>query len=424
MAFFDYRNGEMYAEDVALGAVAEAVGTPFYCYSAAAITTAYTDFSNALDGLNTTICFALKANSNLAVVRTLAALGAGADVVSGGELQRALAAGIAPDKIVFSGVGKTAAEIGAALDAGIRQFNIESDAELDTLSAVAVARGAVAEIAIRVNPDVDAGTHAKITTGTADNKFGIDIARAPEVYARAAGLPGIDAAAIAVHIGSQLTDLAPFRTAFGHVAELAGTLRAAGHDIRRLDLGGGLGIAYRSELPPTVAAYAAMVRETVGDLGCHLMFEPGRALVGRAGVLATRVIYTKQATRRGFVIVDAAMNDLLRPALYDAWHDIRPVRAAAPGAATLPVDIVGPICETGDTFAVDRPLPPLAAGDIVVIENAGAYGAVMSSAYNTRPAAPEVLVNGDKFAIVRPRQTVDDLLAQEKFADWQSADEH
>ena len=421
MAFFDYRNGEMYAEDVALSAIADAVGTPFYCYSAAAITAAYTAFAGALDGLDATVCYALKANSNLAVVRLLASLGAGADVVSGGELKRALAAGVPPQRIVFSGVGKTATEIAAALDAGIRQFNVESDAELERLSMVATARKAVAEIAIRVNPDVDAGTHAKITTGKADNKFGIDIARAPEVYARAAALPGIDAASVAVHIGSQLTDLAPFRAAFGHVADLVRRLRAAGHDIRRIDLGGGLGIVYRDETPPSPAAYAAMVRETVGDLGCQLMFEPGRALVGRAGVLATRVVYTKRATRRGFVIVDAAMNDLIRPALYDAWHDIRPVRAPAQGGGAEPVDIVGPVCETGDTFAVERPLPPLVAGDLLVIENAGAYGAVMSSAYNTRPPAPEILVSGGKFAIVRPRQTVDDLLAQERFADWQPA---
>jgi diaminopimelate decarboxylase len=419
MDFFDYRDGELYAEDVALGALAEAVGTPFYCYSTAAIAAAYNAFAGALAGLDATVCYALKANSNLAVVRTLAALGAGADVVSGGELKRALAAGVPPQRIVFSGVGKTEAEIGAGLDAGIRQFNVESDAELETLSAVAAARGAVAEIAIRVNPDVDAGTHAKITTGKADNKFGIDIARAPEVYARAAALPGIDAASVAVHIGSQLTDLAPFRAAFGHVADLVRRLRAAGHDIRRIDLGGGLGIAYRNEAPPTPAAYAAMVRETVGDLGCQLLFEPGRALVGRAGVLATRIVYTKQSPQRRFIIVDAAMNDLIRPALYDAWHEIRPVRAPATGAVVAPVDIVGPVCESGDTFAVARPLPPLAAGDLLVIENAGAYGSVMSSAYNTRPPAPEILVNGDKFAIVRPRQSVDDLLAQEKFADWQ-----
>jgi len=421
MSFFTYRDGEMHAEGVALSAIADAVGTPFYCYSEAAITAAYRDFSDALAGLDATICYALKANSNIAVIRTLAALGAGADVVSGGELARALMAGVPPQRIVFSGVGKTQGEIAAALDAGIRQFNVESDAELEALSGVAAARGAVAEIAIRVNPDVDAGTHAKITTGKADNKFGIDIARAPEVYARAAALPGIDAASVAVHIGSQLTDLAPFRAAFTHVADLVRRLRAAGHDIRRLDLGGGLGITYHAETPPTPAAYAAMVRETVGDLGCSLMFEPGRALVGRAGVLATRVIYTKPTASRAFVIVDAAMNDLIRPALYDAWHDIRPVHEAAPDAPLGPVDIVGPICETGDTFAVARPLPALAAGDLVAIENAGAYGAVMSSAYNTRPPAPEILVSGDKFAIVRARQTVDDLLAQEKFADWQPA---
>jgi diaminopimelate decarboxylase len=419
MSFFSYRNGELHAEDVALKDLAARVGTPFYCYSSAAITAAYTEFAKALSGLDAMICFAMKANSNLAVLRVLAQLGAGADVVSGGELRRALVAGIPAHRIVFSGVGKTSTEIGAALDAEIHQFNVESDAELDQLSAIAAARGVSATIGIRVNPDVDAGTHAKITTGRADNKFGIDIARAPAVYARAAGLPGIAAVAIAVHIGSQLTELAPFRAAFSHVADLVRRLRANGHDIRRLDLGGGLGITYRSETPPSLSAYADAVRETVGDLGCSLIFEPGRALVGRAGVLATRVIYTKATGRRRFVIVDAAMNDLLRPALYDAWHDIRPVRQPAPDAPALPVDIVGPVCESGDTFAVDRPLPPLTAADIVVIENAGAYGAVMSSAYNTRPPACEVLVDGDKFAIVRQRQTVDDLLAQESFADWQ-----
>jgi diaminopimelate decarboxylase len=420
MNHFTYRDGGMYAEQVALASIAAAVGTPFYCYSSAAIRDAYGAFAGALDGLDATVCYALKANSNLAVIRTLAALGAGADVVSAGELARALAAGVPADRIVFSGVGKTRDEIAAGLAAGIRQFNVESEAELDALSAVAAAAGTTAEIAIRVNPDVDAGTHAKITTGKADNKFGIDIARAPDIYARAGALPGIDAASVAVHIGSQLTDLTPFRTAFGHVAELVRGLRSAGHNIRRLDLGGGLGISYRGETPPSPAAYATMVRETVGGLGCALIFEPGRALVGRAGVLATRVIYTKRAPRRGFVIVDAAMNDLLRPALYDAWHEIRPVREPAAGAVPEAVDIVGPVCETGDTFAVDRPLPPLAAADLLVIENAGAYGAVMASAYNTRPPAPEILVDGDRFSIVRPRQTVDDLLAQERFADWQS----
>lgn len=419
MSFFCYRNGEMCAEGVALSAIAETAGTPFYCYSSAAIASAYHEFETALDGLNATICFALKANSSLAVVRLLTELGAGADVVSGGELRRALTAGVPAQKIVYSGVGKTPVEMNAALDAGIRQFNVESDAELEQLSAVAASRSAIAEIAIRVNPDVDAGTHAKITTGKADNKFGIEIARAPEVYARAAALPGVLPVSVAVHIGSQLTDLAPFRAAFGHVADLVRRLRDAGHDIHRLDLGGGLGIVYRAEAPPSPADYAAMVRETVGDLGCELIFEPGRALVGRAGVLATRVLYTKTANTRTFVIVDAAMNDLLRPTLYDAWHDIRPAHEPAVGAPLAPVDIVGPVCETGDTFATDRPMPPLGAGDIVVIENTGAYGAVMSSAYNTRPPAPEIMVNGDKFSIVRPRQTVDDLLAQERFADWQ-----
>ena len=422
MDHFTYVDGAMRVEQASMEAIADAVGTPVYVYSTATLDRHVAVFRDGLSALqNPLIAFAVKSNPNAAVLATLAKLGLGADVVSGGELLRAIAAGIPADRIVVSVVGKTAEEMRLALEHGSFQFNLESEPEAEMLSAVALSMGRTAPVAYRINPDVDAGTHAKITTGKADNKFGIDIARAPEVYARAAALPGVDAASVAVHIGSQLTDLAPFRAAFGHVADLVCRLRADGHDIRRLDLGGGLGIAYREEAPPSPAAYAAMVRETVGDLGCGLMFEPGRALVGRAGVLATRVIYTKQGTRRGFVIVDAAMNDLLRPALYDAWHEIRPVRAPAADAPRKPVDIVGPVCETGDTFGVGRPVPPLVAGDLLVIENAGAYGAVMSSAYNTRPPAPEVLVDGGKFAIVRPRQTVDDLLAQERFADWQPA---
>ncbi len=415
---FAYRNGVLHAESVPLSRIAEAVGTPFYCYSTAALEAHYSAYAGAFAGQDAGVCYAVKANSNLAVIRCLARLGAGADVVSGGEMRRALAAGIPAGRIVFSGVGKTREEMRAALEAGIHQINVESIPELEALSEVAASLGVEAPIAFRVNPDVDAKTHAKIATGKKENKFGIDHDHARAVYARAAGLPGIKPVAIAVHIGSQLTDLAPFRAAYERVAALLHELRADGHDIRRLDLGGGLGITYKNERPPELADYAAMVRSITGNLGCRITLEPGRSLVGNAGVLVSRVLYVKEGLHRRFVIVDAAMNDLVRPALYDAYHGIVPVAEPDPAARTEPFDVVGPVCESGDTFALQRLLPPLAAGDAVAFLSAGAYGAVMASTYNSRPLVPEVLVNGADFAVVRPRPSVEEMLAAERVPDW------
>lgn len=422
MSAFAYRGGALSAEDVPLARIAAEVGTPAYVYSSAALESAWRGFADALAGMPATICFALKANSNLAVIRTFARLGAGADVVSAGELERALAAGVPADKIVFSGVGKTEAEMSSALDAGIMQFNVESEPELDALSAVASARGKVASIALRMNPDVDAQTHAKITTGRAHNKFGIAAERIPGVYARASKLPGIKPAGLAVHIGSQLTDLEPFRLAFRRTAKMVRTLRAAGQSVRRLDLGGGLGVTYRAEVPPRPADYAAVLRAETEGLDCALVIEPGRALVAEAGVLLTRVIYVKDTGGdeggRRFVIVDAAMNDLIRPMLYDAWHPVRPVKEPHAGAPSTAVDLVGPICESGDTFALDRPMPPISAGDLLVIEATGAYGAVMASSYNSRPLVPEVMVRGRDYAVVRRRQTILDVIGQERQPEW------
>ncbi|WP_207456642.1 diaminopimelate decarboxylase [Azospirillum sp. SYSU D00513] len=418
MSVFAYRDGVLHAESVSLADIARSVGTPFYCYSTAALEAHYRAYANAFEGQNVGVCYALKANSNLAVVRTLAALGAGADVVSGGEMRRALAAGVPASKIVFSGVGKTRAELRDALLAGIHQINVESIPELEALSEVATGLGVTAEIAFRVNPDVDAKTHAKIATGKKENKFGIDYDHAREVYARAAKLPGIAPVAIAVHIGSQLTDLAPFRAAYERVAALLHTLREDGHDIRRLDLGGGLGITYKDEQPPELTDYAAMVGSITGNLGCAITVEPGRSLVGNAGVLVSEVIFVKQGLHRRFLIVDAAMNDLIRPSLYDAYHGIVPVEEAKAAAAPEPYDVVGPVCESGDTFAVQRPLPPLAPGDLVAVQSAGAYGAVMSSSYNTRPLIPEVLVKGGAFAVIRPRPSLEEMLAAERMPDW------
>ncbi|MDT8343090.1 MAG: diaminopimelate decarboxylase [Thermohalobaculum sp.] len=420
MDHFTYRGGRLHAEDVDLARIAEAVGTPVYVYSTATLTRHFRVFDEALAGMDHIVAYALKANSNLAVVATLARLGAGADVVSEGELRRALAAGVEPGKIVFSGVGKTVAEMRAGLAAGIAHFNVESEPELDALSGVAQAMGATARIALRVNPGVDARTHAKISTGRYEDKFGVPIDRAPAFYARAAGLPGIEVVGVDVHIGSQLTDLAPFEAAFTKVADLTRRLRAEGHDIRRLDLGGGLGIPYRAsnEAPPLPFDYGALIRRTVGDLGCQIVIEPGRLIVGNAGVLVARCIYRKAGEGRDFVILDAAMNDLIRPAMYDAWHDIVPLVEPAPGAAVAPVDVVGPVCESGDTFAKARDLPPVGAGDLVAFRSAGAYGAVMSSEYNTRPLVPEVLVNGAAFAVVRPRPTYDEMLARDRLPDW------
>ncbi len=421
--FFHYRDGVMQAEEVALPALAAAVGTPFYCYSSAALETAYRDFTGALQGLNATVCYALKANSNQAVVRTLARLGAGADVVSEGELHQARAAGIPAAKIVFAGVGKTEGEMSSGLEAGIRQFNVESRAELELLNQVALGQGRRAPVVLRVNPDVDAKTHVKISTGKAENKFGIDVAEATAIAGGAAELRGIRLEGLAVHIGSQLTSLAPFRAAFGRLAALFTELRAAGAPLKTLDLGGGLGISYQSGVAPDLAGYAEIVRQATAGLDAELIFEPGRVLVGEAGVLVTRVLYLKQGSARRFVIVDAAMNDLLRPALYDAWHEIKPVAAAPPNADMQAVDVVGPVCESSDTFARQRPLPPVAAGDLLAICSAGAYGAVMSSSYNTRPPAPEVLVRGAEHAVVRPRADYAALIGQDRIPDWLEAPE-
>ncbi|KAF0223582.1 MAG: diaminopimelate [Rhodospirillaceae bacterium] len=420
MNHFDYVNGQLQAEQVPVAEIAAQVGTPFYCYSTATLVRHYTVFTQALAeaGLYAQVCFALKANPNVAVVRTFAQLGAGADVVSEGELRRALAAGVPVDRIVFSGVGKTEAELTFAVAKGIMQINVESEPELEALSKIATARGIRMPIAIRVNPDVDAGTHAKITTGKKENKFGIEWTRAHEVYTKARALPGIEVVGIACHIGSQLTDVEPFRQAFLRVRDLVAMLRADGFHIRRLDLGGGLGIPYESEEPPHPAVYAKAIKDTLGDLGCKIVLEPGRLLVGNAGILVSRVIYVKEGATRTFLITDAAMNDLMRPALYEAHHTIEPVIEPAKDAPRLPVDVVGPVCETGDTFAKQRSLPPIQAGDLIVLRTAGAYGAAMSSTYNTRPLVPEVLVKDNGFAVVRARPSFDDMLALESLPDW------
>jgi diaminopimelate decarboxylase len=417
---FDYRDGVLHAEDVPLPEIAAAVGTPFYCYSTATLSRHYRVFAAAFAGLDALVCYALKANSNQAVLKTLAKLGSGADVVSEGELRRALAAGIPADKIVFSGVGKTAREMDFALHAGIHCFNVESEPELELLSARAVAAGKVAPVSVRINPDVDAKTHRKISTGKAENKFGIPWQRARAVYARSAELPGIRAVGIDMHIGSQITELQPFDDAFALLAELVGALKADGHDIRHVDLGGGLGVPYRTDNspPPLPDAYAAIVRKHVTKLGVKVIFEPGRLIVANAGILVSEVIYLKEGDVKNFLIVDAAMNDLIRPTLYDAFHDIRPVVQAPADAPRLNVDIVGPVCETGDYLGHDRDLPRLAAGDLIAVSTAGAYGAVQAGTYNTRPLVPEVLVDGSKFHIVRPRQSYDELIGLDSLPDW------
>lgn len=420
MDHFLYRNGVLHAEDVPVPDIAAAVGTPVYIYSTATLTRHFRVFDEALAGMDHLICFAVKSNSNIAVLKTLVKLGAGMDVVSGGEYLRAKAAGVPGERIVFSGVGKTRDEMRLALEGGVRQFNVESEPELLALSAVASELGLVAPITVRVNPDVDAKTHAKIATGKSENKFGIPISKARAVYAEAASLPGIEVIGIDVHIGSQLTDLEPFRQAYLKVAELTRALRADGHDIRRLDLGGGLGIPYErsNTAPPLPLEYGKVIRETVGDLGCEIEIEPGRLVAGNAGLLVTSVIYNKQGEGRDFLIVDAAMNDLIRPAMYDAHHDIIPVIEPEAGADQHPVDIVGPVCETGDTFARQRDMTALAEGDLVAFRSAGAYGAVMASEYNTRPLIPEVLVNGDQFAVIRERPSFDEIINRDKIPEW------
>jgi diaminopimelate decarboxylase len=416
--FFSHRGGELHAEKVPIAQIAAAVGTPFYLYSAAAFTAQYHRFAKAFADQQPLICYAVKANSNLAVLRLFANLGAGADVVSEGELRRALAAGVPPERTVFSGVGKTTAEITAALAAGIHQINVESVAELRRLSAVATELGRTAPVALRINPDVDPLTHAKIATGKKENKFGIDLGEAVAAYRLAMSLPSIAPVGLAVHIGSQLVDLDPYRRAFGRLAVLVNELRGAGFAIGRIDLGGGIGIRYHSERPPDLAAYATLVREIFGPLGLALAFEPGRVLAGPAGLLVARVVYVKEGATKRFVIVDAAMNDLIRPALYGAWHDIVPIRLPAPGTRRSPADVVGPVCETGDTFAVDRKLPPLAEGDLVAFTMAGAYGAVMSSTYNSRLLVPEVMVAGDRAGMIRARSSYEALLSLDTIPPW------
>jgi diaminopimelate decarboxylase len=420
MNHFDYRNGVLHAEAVSLAELASSVGTPFYCYSTATLERHYRVFTEAFAGERVLVCYAMKANSNQSVLRTLAKLGAGADVVSGGELKRALSAGIPPGKIVFSGVGKTEAELRAALAADILCINVESEPELELLSRIARETGRTARISVRVNPDVDAGTHAKISTGKSENKFGIPLTHARAVYARAAKLPGIEVKGADVHIGSQITDLANMEMAFRLLVELVQTLRADGHNISHIDFGGGLGIPYYRdrEAPPAPDAYAAMVKRVAHNLGCTLMFEPGRMIVGNAGILVARVIYVKHGEAKNFVIIDAAMNDLIRPTLYEAHHDILPVVEAAQGAKTIVADVVGPVCESGDYLALDRTLAEPRAGDLLAIMTSGAYGAVQSSTYNTRPLVPEVMVKGDQYAIVRPRVDVDALIAMDKPAPW------
>jgi diaminopimelate decarboxylase len=420
MDHFLYRNGILHAEDVAIPDIAMTVGTPFYVYSTATLTRHYRLFTEALSPLPHMVCFAIKSLSNIAVLKTLGDLGAGMDVVSGGEYLRAKAAGVPGERIVFSGVGKTREEMRLALTGGVRQFNVESEPELRALSEVATSLGVVAPITIRVNPDVDAKTHEKIATGKKENKFGIPITRASEVYAEAARLPGLQVIGIDVHIGSQLTDLEPFEQAYLKVADLTRRLRSEGHTITRLDLGGGLGIPYErsNSAPPLPTDYGALIKRTVGDLGCEIEIEPGRLISGNAGMLVSKVIYVKNGEGRDFLILDAAMNDLIRPSMYGAHHDIVPVVEPAPGTEAQPFDVVGPVCETGDTFAKARNLPPVSEGDLVAFRSAGAYGAVMASEYNTRPLIPEVLVHGDHFAVIRARPTFDEILNRDTIPEW------
>ena len=420
MDHFLYKNGVLHAEDVAIPDIVASVGAPFYVYSTATLTRHFQLFDDALAGMDHLVCYAMKAASNQAILQTLAKLGAGMDVVSGGEYARARAAGVPGERIVFSGVGKTRDEMRLALTGGIRQFNVESEPEMAVLSAVATEFGVKAPITIRVNPDVDAKTHAKIATGKSENKFGIPISRAREVYAQAAALPGIDVIGIDVHIGSQLTQLEPFELAYQKVAELTELLRADGHNIRRLDLGGGLGIPYTrsNEAPPLPIDYGAMVKRVLGHLNCEIEIEPGRLIAGNAGILVSQVIYVKEGEDRKFLILDAAMNDLIRPAMYDAHHDIDPVIEPQAGVERAKYDVVGPVCESGDTFAKGREMAQMTAGDLVAFRSAGAYGAVMSSEYNTRPLIPEVMVNGSEFAVIRSRPSFDEIINRDTIPEW------
>ena len=420
MHHFDYRNGVLHAEAVNLVGLAQAVGTPFYCYSTATLQRHYRVFAGAFADVPSLVCYSVKANSNQAVIATLAKLGAGTDVVSGGELKRALAAGVPRDKIMFSGIGKTAAELATALDENILCINVESEPELELLSSIAKSKGRTACISVRVNPDVDAKTHAKIATGRSENKFGIPISHARAVYARAAKLPGIRVAGVDMHIGSQITELSPFDDAFALLSDFVRELRTDGHTISHVDLGGGLGIPYRedNEPPPDPSAYAEVVKRATRGLDCKLIFEPGRLIVGNAGILLTRVLYIKRGEAKTFVIVDAAMNDLIRPTLYEAHHDIRPVAETVPGAPRIVADVVGPVCESGDFLALDRGMVEPKPGDLLAIMTAGAYGAVQSGTYNTRALVPEVLVRDSEWAVVRPRLEADELIALDRLPAW------
>jgi diaminopimelate decarboxylase len=420
MHYFAYRDGVLHAEDVDLVALAEAVSTPFYCYSTATIARHYRVFAGAFADVDALVCYSVKANSNQAVIATLARLGAGADVVSEGELIRARAAGIPASKIVFSGVGKTPRELALAVEHGILCVNVESEAEIEQLAAIAVSKGRSVDISIRVNPDIDAKTHAKIATGKAENKFGIPISRAREVYARAAKLKGVRLAGVDMHIGSQIVELDPFADAFALLADFVGALRADGHTIKHLDLGGGLGIPYRedNEPPPDPDAYAAIVKRAAAGLGCKLIFEPGRLIVGNAGILLTRVLYVKHGESKTFVIVDAGMNDLVRPTLYEAYHDIRPVHEPPAGAPRIVADVVGPVCESGDFLALDRSLPAARPGDLLAVMTAGAYGAVQAGTYNSRALVPEVIVRAGEWAVVRPRVSAEELIDLDRMPPW------
>ncbi|TFF18756.1 diaminopimelate decarboxylase [Jiella endophytica] len=423
MNHFEFKDGRLHAEEVGIETIAAEIGTPFYCYSTATLSRHYQVFAGAFSDIDALVCYAVKANSNQAVLATLAALGAGADVVSGGELIRAIRAGIPPQKIMFSGVGKTVAEIDIALASQIFCFNVESEPELEAISARASEAGLVANVSFRINPDVDAGGHAKISTGKKSDKFGIAFDRAEAVYERARALPGIAVTGIDMHIGSQIEALEPFDRAFDRLAGLVRRLRALGHPISHVDLGGGLGVPYRRDNlpPPEPPAYAEIVKRHVRDLDCQVVFEPGRLIAANAGILVSRVIYVKEAEGKTFVVLDAAMNDLIRPTLYDAWHDIAPVREST-GDDRFTVDVVGPVCESGDFLAKDREMPRVKAGDLVYISSAGAYGAVQSSTYNSRPLVAEVLVKGGEFAAVRPRQTIDELIGLDRLPPWLSID--
>jgi diaminopimelate decarboxylase len=420
MHHFAYRDGVLHAEAVSLAALAGDVGTPFYCYSTATLERHYKVFAGAFADVPSLVCYAMKANSNQAVLKTLAKLGCGADVVSAGELRRAQAAGIPANKIMFSGIGKSGRELALALDEDILCINVESEPELDLLSSIGAAKGRVAPISIRVNPDVDAKTHAKIATGRSEDKFGIPLTRARAVYAHAAKLPAIKVTGVDMHIGSQITHLDPFGNAFTLLAEFVRELRADGHTISHVDLGGGLGIPYRddNEPPPDPAAYAEVVKRATRDLDCTLIFEPGRLIVGNAGILVTRVQYVKRGEAKTFVVVDAGMNDLIRPTLYEAHHEIWPVKEASVSAKRLVADVVGPVCESGDFLALQRDIPEALPGDLLAVMSAGAYGAVQAGTYNTRPLVPEVLVRKSEWALVRPRLEVDALIALDRVPPW------